>query len=306
MPFALIGGCATQMQSQPLSRSAAATLHDVEVKVLVAGSRPSVNWSAANYLEYEQVAGVVPAPVANSGSGIVGTAIGVGIINAIIAFESGSQTEDSQLTLLGLTNVLDEKFVPSLILEEANRVFSAAKDIRVEQANSPPAENKSSNQRQRPKQSALMTLTFSQSMSTDLSRLRLRLHANVRSASGETLMNQVFYYLPPSVEGATKADAVETWKANDAKLYRDQIALGTEALFDALNSLFLSYRATPEQSNLADASQLLKNKHCYGGDYDVGIPLADYDQGRLLAERAKYTMTILRNNAVLIFPTCAI
>ncbi|MBX3608583.1 MAG: hypothetical protein KF871_01695, partial [Hydrogenophaga sp.] len=77
-------------------------------------------------------------------------------------------------------------------------------------------------------------------------------------------------------------------------------------MFDALDLTLFSKGRTDAMRVPTSATSLLRRTNCYGGDYDVGIPMSSYEEGTLLALREKHVVVRLKDGEVLTFPACSI
>lgn len=301
-----LSGCATQ-GSRPLSASSLP--RSVEVVAVLPGIQAAPNLDTSNGFVVDVVmptGGASPGLTLNqalSGPGIVGGAIASVLISAIIGNEAEKQRIESKELLARHGRIFTAEY-PKILLQERLLALSAQPtNISIDRVSFVAGDSITTGVQEKPaKSSALLRLFFAQSLSLDLSKLRLQLQA-VAIGSGGELMRQNFYFLPISVEGATKDSAMQTWSGNDGKLYQEQMKLGTDALVDALNLSFFSYKLGGLDTS-SDAASLLKKTNCYGGDYDVGIPREAYKSGTILAVRDKHVVVRLSNNDILTFPTC--
>jgi hypothetical protein len=140
-------------------------------------------------------------------------------------------------------------------------------------------------------------------LSQDLDKLRMQARARLFDEKGTTKFDTYFFFLPPSVPGATKKDAIESWSQDRGERYRRSSQLGVRAIFDALHLTVMSHGQSAAQG-VKDAGEVLSRRSCYAGDFEVGIPLKAYDGGSIIAAREDYWIIRLVNNEVLIISAC--
>lgn len=139
-------------------------------------------------------------------------------------------------------------------------------------------------------------------LSANLDKFRMQLRARVFDEKGNSVAEQYYYFLPVPVQGATKNEAINDWKANTGSTYRKTSEVGVKGILEALQLTLFSSQSQVDGGS--DASTLLARRNCYAGDYEAGIPLAAYNKGTLIASREDYSIVRLANNDVLVVATC--
>lgn len=150
---------------------------------------------------------------------------------------------------------------------------------------------------------SMLLLELEHYLSNNLDKLRMQVRARLFDEKGNQVYEQYYYFLPFSVPGLTKAEAIGNWAANNGALYRLITELGVTGLQDALQLTILSFKSG-SNSREVDASGLLARRSCFAGDYEVGVPLSAYDKGTLIASRENYSIVRLSNRDILVIAAC--
>jgi hypothetical protein len=294
-------GCASTTSSRPIDATTAATIKKADVMVIVPSMQTGVGGSPSSGINVV----VIPLDKSIVGPSIVASAIGTGILEVIVGGEVRAQYKESELVLAKSGNILNSNYAKHVLEYQLKKLSAKAMDIPFNSLTIADGDSTAFNRQKKAEQNtSLANIFFHQSFSLDLSKLRITLRAVVNGPEGDEQMVQNFYYLPVSIAGATKDDTMQNWMAEDYKLYRQHLQDGIEALSDALNLAFFSYRSAKQGSTSSDATAWLRRTNCYGGDYNAGIPMEAYKAGSLMAVRDKYVVIKLNNNDILTFPKC--
>lgn len=249
------------------------------------------------------VGGAVPVSPVAAG---LGAAIAAGLIVAIITSDDEAQRREARALLAKSGNLPSREWAEAAVRSELAQLQGKGTRVRLEAFS---FRQQSSTEDDIPQAKAGTTVVhlrvaLHQHLSADLARLRM--HFDVRGAdgSGAAILRQSIHYLPVSVPGVTMEESLKSWSVNDHALYRQHLALAAAAFADSLDALLLS-RSAQAQAALLDAAPVLRRATCYGGDYDAGIPMTEYAEGKLLPSRAEVTLVRLSSGAVLAFPACA-
>lgn len=304
---ASIAGCATVPRSSELSLDVASKYRHAYV-VLSAPGSSSMSGGARSDPGGDPLAaypapGITPA-LAASPAGIVGGAIAMGLIGALVGADARAHRQESLQLLARDGKIPDQDFASAVAQREFGALAAKPTPMRILDVARAEAESAGSTRRHGEEQSAaLLRVSIRQTMSVDLSRLRIHLHARLFSERGTELMEQNIFYLPISIPGVTNEQALKNWAVNDYRLYREQVAIGVAGAVDALDAVVFS-RVESRSASFPDAQALLKRTSCFGGDYDAGIPMSAYQGGRILPTRSAVTAIKLENGDILVFPRC--
>jgi hypothetical protein len=224
----------------------------------------------------------------------------MGLISALVGADAEAQRKESNQLLSRQGNIPNQEFARSAAQREFTALAAKQTPIRILDV---VTEETQSGTGRGHDSAALMQVVVRQTMSVDLLRLRIHLRAKLVSADRVVMMDQNVLYLPTSIDGVTKEDALRNWTEYDYRRYREHVEKGMAGAVDALNGAVFS-RVNYDPGTLPDAQALLKRTSCFGGDYDAGIPMSAYQAGRILPTRPGVTAMQLRNGDILVFPQC--
>lgn len=304
---ALVAGCASGPQSHDLPLEAASKLQHAHV-VLSAPGASSIPREARTDPGSDAIVGL-PAPGLTpaqsvSPAGIVGGAIAMALIGALVGADAEAQRQESIKLLSRDGRIPNQEFALSVAAREFSALASKDTPMRVVDVVNAEAISAGAARRiEMQRSAAVMQVTVRQTMSVDLSRLRIHVRAKLVSSDGAELMDQSIFYLPISIPGITNKDALGNWAEQDFRLYREHVSMGVAGAVDALNVVAFS-RIQHDPESLPDAQSLLKRRNCFGGDYDAGIPMSAFQAGRILPTRPAVTAIKLQNGDILVFPRC--
>lgn len=295
-------------------RDQAEKISSVRIKAFMPSDLPTFREFSGNSLSDDQNKfNNVVAPLTweknpaagTTGATMVGGVLAAGIIAALTHNESAVRYENEIRSLVPtFYSSLDQNIAGDELTRKLQALASEPHDIRVERFDvATPTKNSGTAIGGK---AATLTISLEQMVPPDFSGLRMKMRAEARGAEGNLIFSQSFYYLPSmELPGQNLTERVAAWGANNSKLYRDELKRGIDALFGALNVVFLSYRSLPDEIKLASAKEALSKVQCYTRDYLVPIPPSAFDDGRLLAENnSGFKIVRLANNEILVFPNC--
>ncbi|MBX3609176.1 MAG: hypothetical protein KF871_04705 [Hydrogenophaga sp.] len=302
---AITMGCATAPASRPISAESREALRGLDVLVVIPGidnalGTPNTNQPQGPFVPGISAPGLTPSQAA-SGAGVVGTVVAMSIIDLIVGGDVAKQRLESKELLQNNAKAFAPSYLRSVVaqkLESQSRVQASIPIAGIRYVADSAAKPQTLNQ-------AALVLDLRQSFSADLLKVRMKMQAVVTDAKGEEVMKEVYYFLPATIAGVDKEAAIRNWVADDAKLYKEQVAMGVDAMFDALDLTLFSKGRTDAMRVPTSATSLLRRTNCYGGDYDVGIPMSSYEEGTLLALREKHAVVRLKDGLLLTFPACS-
>ncbi|GAB3651145.1 hypothetical protein [Ramlibacter alkalitolerans] len=300
-------GCASVPQSHDLSSEAVSKVPQARVVVIAPGASSLASGTRFD-AEHAPVAGL-PAPgltplQAVTPAGIVGGAIAAGLIGALVGADAQAQRRESLELLAREGHIPSQEYARSVAQREFTALASRQTPMRITDVVMASSSSEGAVESARGASlSAVMQFLLRQTMSVDLSRLRIHVRARLIGPGGAELMDQNVFYLPVSIPGVTKEEALGNWKHEDYRLYRDHVEKGIAGAVDAMNALAFS-KLVNDPESFPDGGAMLKRTSCFGGDYDAGIPMSAYQGGRILPTRSGITAIKLQNGDVLVFPRC--
>lgn len=302
---AMTMGCTTAPVSRPISAESREALRGLDVLVVIPGidnalGAPNTNQAQGPFIAGISAPGLTPSQSA-TGAGVVGTVVAMSIIDLIVGGDVAKQRLESKELLQNNAKAFAPSYLRSIVaqkLESQSRVQSSIPIAGIRYVADSKDKPQTLNQ-------AVLVLDLQQTFSADLLKVRMRMQAVVTDAKGKEVLREIYYFLPATIAGVDKEAAIQNWVADDAKLYKEHVAMGVDAMFDALDLTLFSRGRTDAIGVSTSASSLLRRTNCYGGDYDVGIPMSSYEEGTLLALREKHAVVRLKDGLVLTFPACS-
>ncbi len=261
---AFLAGCASAPQSRGLGAEAASKLQTARVVILAAPPITPVAQSnfAGDMVPLIPAPGLTPAQSVSPG-GIIGGAIAVGLISALVGADAEAQRKESIQLLSRERNIPNQDFARFVAQREFTVLAAKQTPIRVLEVAT--VETPSGIQAASGKadaSAAVMHVVVRQTMSVDLSRLRIHLRAKLVSQDGGELMDQNVFYLPISVAGVTKEDALRNWTEHEYSLYRAHVEKGVAGAVDALDATVLSRSTSPHPAPPATTPTAPRSWRC--------------------------------------------